>query len=126
MEKFFYKTRQPSEGSAQQPPQKGGGVGQKLQRGAHQPPEGQGVDRRAQAEGDGVEDPHPAVAKGERVDEQGGSDGQPEQGVQQVLQPAPAQPVAEQAHHVIERSGPGAQQGRAAEERRLVHNVNFH
>lgn len=101
--------------------QKGSHIGCTVQQPAHRPPQREGVHAPAQTQRGHIEYPDPPVPPHQGKHEQGKGEAQPEQGVQQMLQPAPAQPVAEHPHTVIDHSRRSAQQSRTAEERRLIH-----
>lgn len=107
-------------------PQKGYNIGKIIQNCPHRPAQSERIRPASHTQGGHVEHPHPAVSPDKGVDEQGEGKPHPEQGVQQVLQPAPAQPVAEQAHTVVGQARRPAQYSRSAEQGGLIENFNFH
>ncbi len=106
--------------------QKGDNIGKIPQNSPDDLAQGERIRPPAQAQRGHVKDPDPAVPPHQGVDEQGEGKTQPEQGVQQVLQPAPAQPVAEHPHTVVDHPRGPAQQGRSAEEDGLVQDIDLH
>lgn len=101
-------------------------IGQILQDPPDDPAQGEGIYPSAQAQSGHIEDPHPAVPPHQGVDEQGEGEAQPEQGVQQMLQPAPAQPVTEHPHTVVDHPRGPAQESGSAEEGGLVQDIDLH
>lgn len=103
--KFFYEPPQQPERPANNAPQEGCRVGAFVQKPAHPPAQGKKIEPAPQAECGEVEHPDPPVAPAEGKGEQGQGDAQPEQGVQQVPQPAQAQPAAQEAEQVVHDPG---------------------
>lgn len=123
---FFCKSQQPAHRRPQQAGQKGRKIGKKFQNFPDEPARREGVDPSAQAKRGDVKDPYPAVPPHQGVNEQGEGEAQPEQSVQQMLQPAPAQPVAEHPHTVVDHPRGPAQESGSAEEGGLFQDIDLH